>query len=205
MAGILTDDTGNPVTDSLGNVITDSDLTVAAITITDHLGNPLTDYLGNPITIYGPPYQPWTGTINFPGSEQFTTVVQQAINITALVIPLDNAPNQTLETTVFVDGSNVKLRLTFNFNEIAGYWIMSITDPTTSNLLIDSIPLVVGVYPASNIIQQYAYLGLGSAYVVPMGGSPLDFPDANTLGSYFCLVWGDSPNVLNESLSSAVV
>lgn len=146
-------------------------------------------------------FTPWAGSINFPGAAQWNqSIPSNIVDVTALVIPLDNTPNRTLEITVNVDGQSLDLRLTFRYNEIAQYWTMAIADPATGNILIDSIPLVTGGFPAANLLAQYAYLGLGSCYLVPMGGSSLDYPDDNSLGSYFCIVWGDSTNVLYASL-----
>jgi hypothetical protein len=104
------------------------------------------------------------------------------------VIPLTNDANKTLRTSVQVGSGNITLTLFFHYNEMANYWCMSITN-SSSVLLIDSLPLVTGVYPSANVLGQYAYLNIGSAYLVKTTQSKLDYPDDTTLGSTFSLVW----------------
>ena len=107
------------------------------------------------------------------------------------IIPLTSAPNQTLQTTVSIDGKNVTLQLTLRYNETAEYWVMGISD-SQGNRLADSVPLITGAYPAGNVLEQYAYLGIGSAFVVKMGGAASDYPGTDQLGTEFVLVWGDT-------------
>lgn len=137
-------------------------------------------------------YTPWTGKIPF-SSEQTETEVTASATPNMILVPLDNSPNQSFQTTLFIDGRNITLGLDLRYNDMAGYWTMRITDPVTGEIILDSVPLVTGEYPASNVLGQYAYLGIGSAYVIAKGGSSLDFPDDEGLGNYFVLIWGDTP------------
>jgi hypothetical protein len=107
------------------------------------------------------------------------------------IIPLTSDPNQTMKTTVNVGGRNITLQLDIRYNDIAEYWVMMVTDPVTGTVLIDSVPLITGDYPAGNILGQYAYLGIGSAYVVPAATVAMDYPDDTNLGTDFVLVWSD--------------
>ncbi len=107
------------------------------------------------------------------------------------VIPLTTEPNQTFQTTLSVDGQNIILSLTIRYNEVAGYWVMTITDPATNIILLDSIPLITGAYPAANVLGQYAYLGIGSVYVIKASAVAMDYPDSTNLGTDFVLVWTD--------------
>ena len=109
----------------------------------------------------------------------------------AQIIPLTTDPNQTFQVSLNVDGSTVNLQLTLRYNEISEYWIMTIANPSTGAILLDSLPLITGEYPAGNILRQYSYLGIGSAYVLNMGSS-LDYPDDSELGNSFVLAWGDT-------------
>ena len=77
------------------------------------------------------------------------------------------------------------------YNELASYWTMDIEDQNQTRL-VSSIPFLLGDYPASNILEQYAYLEIGSAYIVSMSNSTLECPDDNTLGTDFILVWDDN-------------
>lgn len=108
------------------------------------------------------------------------------------IIPVTSNPNQLIKTTLNVDGKNLSLQIGLTFNEIAGYWIMQIVNPTNNEILLDSIPLVTGEYPAANLLGQHSYLEIGSAFIINVANSDLDYPDANTLGSDFVLAWGDT-------------
>lgn len=108
------------------------------------------------------------------------------------LINLDSTPNQTFQVTLSVDEANLTLRFYLHYNEVAGYWVMTITDPKTGSILIDSVPLVTGEDPVSNILAQYAYLKIGSAYLINVGGVSND-PSEDDLGINFALFWGDTP------------
>lgn len=112
----------------------------------------------------------------------------------AQIVPLSNAPNQTLAVTLTVDGNPLTLNLTIHYNEIATYWVLAIADANQNPLLV-SIPMITGYYPAGNLLQQYAYLRIGSAYMINASGTTKDSPDSTNLGSDFVLLWDDTPSV----------
>ena len=107
------------------------------------------------------------------------------------IIPLDSTPNQTFTTQVNVNGQNMSLKFDIRYNETAAYWVMTITDSPSGKILVDSLPMVTGVAPAGNLLGQYEYLGIGSAYLLNMTNSPMDYPDSTNLGTDFILAWGD--------------
>jgi hypothetical protein len=112
-----------------------------------------------------------------------------------VTIPLDNSPDQTFSVTVPIDGANRALLIRLRYNLVADYWFMSVSDQNTGELIIDGIPLVTGQYPAADLFRQYAYLGLGSAAIVPAAEFlSLDYPDDSdgSLGRDFVLSWGDT-------------
>jgi hypothetical protein len=109
------------------------------------------------------------------------------------LIPLTTEPNQQINITLSVDGAPLSLILLINYNEIAKYWVMTVYD-ANGNLILSDVPLVTGNYPACNILAQYAYLEIGSAYVLNLTGtSGVNYPDDTNLGTDFVLVWGDTP------------
>lgn len=112
----------------------------------------------------------------------------------AQVLPLTPAPNQTLQAPLNIDGGTTPLNLVLHYNEIAAYWIMSIFD-TAGNLILDSVPLVAGNAPAGNILGQFAYLGIGSFYLLNVSGdNSIQVPDNTNLGTLFLLVWDNTPS-----------
>ncbi len=108
------------------------------------------------------------------------------------VIPLTSDPRQSLTINPVVDGVTLNLRLDVAYSEPAGYWVMRITDASTDEVLVDSLPLITGDYPGGNILGQYGYLKIGSAYIVNASGVDQDHPDETNLGSDFQLIWSDA-------------
>ena len=96
-----------------------------------------------------------------------------------------------MQVALNVDGKTLDVQLIISWNQIAGYWVMRIIDPATATVLLDSIPLLCADPPTSNLLGQYAYLGLGSAYIFNVGGAG-DSPDDTNLGTDYQLLWGDS-------------
>ncbi|MHB1865554.1 MAG: phage baseplate plug family protein [Candidatus Saccharimonadales bacterium] len=115
-----------------------------------------------------------------------------------VVLPITAGTNQTFTSTLPVNGGNVTLTFTFTWNAQGGYWWATITD-AGGDLLLDGVPVTTGRYPAANILRQYQYLGIGSAYLVPNSATLPDNPDFTDLGTSttagsqtFSLIWSDS-------------
>lgn len=109
------------------------------------------------------------------------------------IVPLTSMPNQSLSVQLTVDGLPLTLNLTLNYSYMSGHWAMTVYSAQGA-LLLDSVPMLTGVYPAANMLAQHAYLAIGSAYLLNVGSSDADYPGANDLGSDFLLVWGDTPS-----------
>jgi hypothetical protein len=108
----------------------------------------------------------------------------------AVVVPLTPSTNQTLSVALPVNGGNIALTLAVSYNTPGGYWWLSITDDT-GNLLIDAVPLIGGGFPAADVLRQYQYLAVGSAYVVPASTGLPDAVAFDALGASYYLVWND--------------
>ena len=67
---------------------------------------------------------------------------------------------------------------------------MAVAD-VNGNVLIASVPLITGLYPAANLLAQYQYLQIGSAYLLNTSNAAIDYPGVNNL-SQFSLLWGDN-------------
>jgi len=108
------------------------------------------------------------------------------------VIPLTTKPNQLFNCTIPIDGQNRRLSFGLRYNNIAQYWSLTVTDGVTRDILIDSIPLQRGQFPAANLLEQYSYMKIGSAAIVHQGKLPPDAnPNDSNLDSEFYLVWSD--------------
>src|SRR5579875_2338330 len=115
--------------------------------------------------------------------------------MSSVVVPITSGSNQSVTCTLPVNGANVTLTFQFTWNGQGGYWYMSITD-NNGNLLLDAVPVITGQYPAANILRQYQYLNIGSAYLVPASNGLPDNPTFNDLGSDFLLVWTDNEDYI---------
>jgi hypothetical protein len=107
------------------------------------------------------------------------------------IIPLTVSPNQTFNVNLSVDGNALTLGMGLRFNTMAGYWVLSIYDQD-GNIILDSLPMITGWYPAANILAQYGYLKIGSAFLLNAGTSASDYPGTSDLGTGFQLLWGDT-------------
>lgn len=108
------------------------------------------------------------------------------------LVPLTTNPNQTFQIALNINNGVTTLTLSIDYNEMANYWVMGVTD-INGNVLLQSVPLITGTFPASNILQQYQYLNIGSAYVINASNADInDYPNATDLGTDFVLVWGDN-------------
>jgi hypothetical protein len=112
--------------------------------------------------------------------------------LSAQIVPLTCNPQQTLTVMLNVDGASLTLNLGINYNETAGWWAMTISDDQ-GNLILDSIPLLCAQYPTANILGQFAYLQIGSAYIYNATGVAMDSPNDTNLGTDFLLIWSDTP------------
>ena len=113
--------------------------------------------------------------------------------MSAQIIPLDDKPNQSFQVSMDIDGHSLTLDITLRYNAMGAYWTMRIANATTGDIILDSIPLITGDFPAANILGQFPYLKIGSAFVLDVSNSELDFPDNQSLGTDFVLAWDDTP------------
>lgn len=111
------------------------------------------------------------------------------------VVPLNVVSNQSFGIKVPVDGNNLSLQLTLTYNELAKYWVLNISN-SAGEALISGLPVV----PSRDLLEQYKYLGIGSAYLVPTQTVVDQWPNTKTLGSEWYLLWGDTDgsDLMNE-------
>jgi len=108
------------------------------------------------------------------------------------LIPLNSLDNQTFQSSLLIDGAKKKLNFRLYFNEVCNYWAMDIIDGITQEALVSSAPLITGSSKEStNLLAQYSYLRIGSAYLINAENVWSD-PDHVTLGINFLLAWGDT-------------
>jgi hypothetical protein len=102
-------------------------------------------------------------------------------------IPMTNQPNRSFQCTIPIGSiGNETLQFFTSWNNIAQYWQMNIMD-SGSNPLICDIPMVSGLY--QNMLYQWSYLGIGSAYIMPYSTATTPYPGVNDWGTNFYLLW----------------
>ncbi|WP_297428632.1 hypothetical protein [Clostridium sp.] len=103
-------------------------------------------------------------------------------------IPLTSNPNQTFTSTIPIDGKAIKFNFFLRYNTEADYWVLDVYDANKNSLIV-SLNLVCGL----NLLEQYSYLKIGSAYLVKSDTSMVgDSPNEYNLGENFVLLWGDT-------------
>ena len=70
------------------------------------------------------------------------------------IVPLTCDPNQTFNSTLSIDGKNKNLKFKVSYKSVAQYWVMTIIDGNTGDIILDSMPLMTGDYPAANVLEQ---------------------------------------------------
>ncbi len=103
------------------------------------------------------------------------------------IVPLQNIPNTTFSSKIPVDGKNISLTFHLTYNELAKYWLVDVSN-SEGKMLISALPVI----PAQNILEQYQYLRIGSAYILPRDSVQEQWPTAETLATDWYLVWSDT-------------
>lgn len=110
--------------------------------------------------------------------------------MSAQIVPLIQAPNQTFTVQLTVDGNPLTLNFVLSYSAMSGWWQLAVAN-VQNVVLIASLPLVTGYYPCGNVLAQYGYLKIGSAFLLNTGNNPNDYPGMNDLPT-FSLLWGDT-------------
>lgn len=105
-------------------------------------------------------------------------------------IPLTSEPNQEFEVTLQINEENKNYKFNVSWNRVGKYWVMTITDQYTGEIILDSVPLVSGGDATSDILLPYYSLSIGACYLINIVDSPSsDSPNEENLGTEFVLVW----------------
>ena len=99
------------------------------------------------------------------------------------IIPMQAIPNRSFSCVIPLDNENIELRFTMRYNEVAGFWFVDIGK--NNQTIIAGYPLI----PAQDILEQFRYLEIGHAYIVPRSTISSQFPDIDTLSTDWYVVW----------------
>lgn len=103
------------------------------------------------------------------------------------IVPITATPGRRFSCKIPVDGQSAVLQFSLQYNELAGYWLVDIAS-AGGKPLVSCLPAL----PAENILEQYAYLEIGRAYIVPAQTVKEQWPSRGSFGSDWYLVWGDT-------------
>lgn len=99
------------------------------------------------------------------------------------IIPMQAVPNRSFSCVIPLDDGNIELRFTMRYNEVAGFWFIDIGKDNKT--ILSGYPLI----PAQDILEQFQYMGIGHAYIVPRAQISSQFPDIETLSTDWYVVW----------------
>jgi hypothetical protein len=107
---------------------------------------------------------------------------------TAQLVPLSNAPNQSIIVTLAINGAPLTLQIQQYYNQAGEFWCFDIYSQTGEPLIL-SVPLITGDWPAGNILSCAEWLLIGEAFVINQNGGITDIPNDQNLGQGFALIW----------------
>lgn len=74
--------------------------------------------------------------------------------------------------------NGITYNLIVKWNPFSNAWILYVEDDQ-GNPMLSGIPLV----PGADLLEQFAYIGIGGAFVVQSSNDPNEVPDYTTLGT----------------------
>lgn len=101
------------------------------------------------------------------------------------IVPMQAIPNHSFAAVIPLYGGNTELRFTMQYNEVAGFWFIDIAQK--GEMLLSAYPLI----PAQDILEQFQYMGIGHAYILPRAELTSQFPDIETLTTEWFVIWSD--------------
>lgn len=108
-------------------------------------------------------------------------------------IPLTNSPNQTFSCTIPVGDKNLSFEFSLRYNDVAGYWVMSLTDMETQEILFSELPMLCSYGAFNNMAKQIGYKNFGSIYISATSDyDTATNPDDQNIGKKYIMLWGDN-------------
>jgi len=107
-------------------------------------------------------------------------------------VPVTNYPNQKFVVSVPVNGGNIQFKILLRYNDVANYWMATISNYRTNEEYCSSIPLLFSKAAFFDILHQLAYKEIGKCMVYPLEEEAKSMPNKEDLGTNYLLIWGDN-------------
>lgn len=101
-------------------------------------------------------------------------------------IPLTTTAFSQVTFKLTLGSRNINILLKLRYHDLYKLWAADVVDNSTGTELITGMPLI----PGADLLGQYEYLDIGSAYIIAAEPNSLQQPDNETLGSTWILMWG---------------
>ena len=116
--------------------------------------------------------------------------------MTGYLLPLTLDPWQVMTLDVVIDGEEFHAQVELRYLPVPDQWVVSIWDHSSSELLVNMIPLVCSYGEVNDLLAPFRFLrngkGLGSLICLRGTDEPSTTdPVGNNLNE-FQLLWGDS-------------
>lgn len=101
------------------------------------------------------------------------------------IVPMIPISNHSYTCVIPLTERNITLDFKMTYNEVADFWFIDISQD--GQPLLASYPLI----PAQDLLEQFQYMDIGHASILPRTQITSQFPNYDTLNTEWVLVWGD--------------
>lgn len=107
-------------------------------------------------------------------------------------IPITSYPNQKFVCSIPVNGGNIQFIFSLSYNEIAKYWMITISNYRTNEVYCSNIPILFSYGKFLDILHQLRYKNIGKCMIMPIEEENMSMPNDTNLGTIYKMIWGDN-------------
>ena len=116
--------------------------------------------------------------------------------MTGYILPLTLDPWQVMTLDLKIDEEEFHAQVEFRYLPAAGQWFVSIWDHSSSELLVNMIPLICSCGQVNDLLLPFRHLrngkGLGSLFCLRGTEEPTSVDPTEKNLTDFQVVWGDT-------------
>ena len=110
------------------------------------------------------------------------------------ILPTGSAPRHVFLLDLAPDGFSLRARVELRYLPAPDFWVISIWDDATGELLINQIPLVCSYGEVNDLLRPFRHLregqGMGSLFVIRDTDEPSTTDPAKGNLTEFRVLWG---------------